>query len=432
MAKIDIPSLVPKKRGTRTYYYWQPSGTLRKAGWKSIPLGTDLRAAMKAAEAENDKVVQWRNGGAAPRAVRKFIKGGTMDQLIARYSAEILPTLAANTQREYRSKLRIISRWAGPEQVTHINRKRIAKLRDVLLKPDAAGTVAANRAAGTMRVLVTLMKFAINADFLPEGTINPASGHNVPTPAPRDQVWSPDAVDLFVAAAKAAGQPGLALAILLARESAQREADLLTLSIRQWLVIPRHKLNPEDWERLAEPNPDGAADVRGIRVRQGKTKRWIEVPIVGETRRLIEQAVADARAASSTVLLLERRQEFDGVQRSGDTWLEPFTETRFQRAIAALRIDAATAARAIGDEDLATEIEDLQFRDLRRTAVVWLGELGLEDHLIAALTGHKLDYTRKILETYMPRTTKMAGKAVALRRERGTETPAAIERSLKA
>jgi hypothetical protein len=46
--------------------------------------------------------------------------------------------------------------------------------------------------------------------------------------------------------------------------------------------------------------------------------------------------------------------------------------------------------------------------------VVFLGELGIADQLIAAITGHTLDETKKILETYMPRTTGMAARAIAL------------------
>jgi hypothetical protein len=51
--------------------------------------------------------------------------------------------------------------------------------------------------------------------------------------------------------------------------------------------------------------------------------------------------------------------------------------------------------------------------------VVYLGEFGIADHLIAAITGHTLDETKKILETYMPRTTGMAARAIALSQARG-------------
>ena len=57
-------------------------------------------------------------------------------------------------------------------------------------------------------------------------------------------------------------------------------------------------------------------------------------------------------------------------------------------------------------------LEDRQFLDLRRTAVVRLAEAGCTPPEIAAITGHKLDRTMHILETYFPRTTPMARAAI--------------------
>ena len=451
MAKIDIPGLVIKRRGTKTHHYWQPSATLKKAGWQSVPLGTDPRAAQRAAEQQNDKVEQWRAGGAAPRTVKKFIKGGTVEQLIARYIADKFPEHAESTRKEYRSKLNIIQRWAGPEQVSHIDRKRVKKLRDALLRPDKSGEVKLHRASGTMRVLKTLMEFAIDADFLPDDSRNPATNMDMPTPPARDQIWSQAALEAVTAIAIEEGQPGLALGIRLGREIGQREADILKLVISRWIEIPRHKLNPADWDALAEPGADGTLSVWGVRLRQGKTNRWVEIPMVGATRRMLETAITDARAMGTTIILHEMAipREFRDVSQyerhlarehqretgriATPEQIEqllqqglvprPWTETRFQRAIARVRDTAAERARAEGDEELAAEIETLQYRDLRRTAVVSLGELGIEDQLIAAITGHLLDHTRKILEVYMPRTTKMAGRAIALQQERSNVTP---------
>ena len=59
--------------------------------------------------------------------------------------------------------------------------------------------------------------------------------------------------------------------------------------------------------------------------------------------------------------------------------------------------------------------------DLRRTAVVWLAGEGTPEAQIAAVTGHQIESTRRILETYLPRTGPMASAAIenlARRRER--------------
>ena len=46
------------------------------------------------------------------------------------------------------------------------------------------------------------------------------------------------------------------------------------------------------------------------------------------------------------------------------------------------------------------------------TAIVLLGEAGCTEAQIAAVSGHSIEKTRQILETYLPRTTKMAEAAI--------------------
>jgi hypothetical protein len=50
----------------------------------------------------------------------------------------------------------------------------------------------------------------------------------------------------------------------------------------------------------------------------------------------------------------------------------------------------------------------LQRRDLRRTAVVFMALAGLTTPQIAAITGHNIDYTQRIIDTYLPRRTEVA------------------------
>lgn len=60
----------------------------------------------------------------------------------------------------------------------------------------------------------------------------------------------------------------------------------------------------------------------------------------------------------------------------------------------------------------AAGLGHLQQRDLRRTAVVRLAEAGCTVPEIAAITGHTIEETTKILETYLPRTLTMARAAI--------------------
>ena len=70
------------------------------------------------------------------------------------------------------------------------------------------------------------------------------------------------------------------------------------------------------------------------------------------------------------------------------------------------RAALAEATRISVEVAACPEVAALQFRDLRRTIVVWLGRAGMEDSAIAGITGHAIDYCKKILETYMPRDTQ--------------------------
>jgi hypothetical protein len=64
---------------------------------------------------------------------------------------------------------------------------------------------------------------------------------------------------------------------------------------------------------------------------------------------------------------------------------------------------------------------ELQYRDLRRTAVVRLAEAGCSGPEIAAITGHSLRTATQILETYLTRNTTMARNAIARSRSTGSE-----------
>ncbi len=57
-------------------------------------------------------------------------------------------------------------------------------------------------------------------------------------------------------------------------------------------------------------------------------------------------------------------------------------------------------------------LERLQARDLRRTAIVLMGEAGCTEAQIAAVSGHSIEGTRQILETYLVRTAKMGRAAI--------------------
>lgn len=425
MATITIPYLTtrPGRHGT-TRHYWQPSAALKKAGWQMVNLGTDQAAAIKAAQKLNDQVAAWKAGGEATRkgvkaaaaTVCKFQPRGTLGELITAYRRERLPLLGDSTQATYGYSLDILDQWAGDAPITTLSRKRVQVLKTELGKPaKKGGPDRLTRAATTMRVARTLFKWGQDNDMVGE---NPFAQAGVETPAPRHHVWSPEARAAFMAAA---GQTvtansvtyppddSLALGMVLGFAIGQREGDILRLQHSQFVDVPPHKIRDREvWDHISSLSPDGT--VKGIRIRQGKTQRWIEVPVVGEVRAAVEAAIARARAASCTTILID--------ERTNRPWEGQSGAARFQRRFAEIRDRAIATATKAGDQALADELGDLQFRDLRRTAVVFLGELDLADHEISAITGHKLASVKKILETYMPRTSGHAARAVSLSHQR--------------
>jgi hypothetical protein len=377
---------------------------LRDAGWKPVSLGRDEGDAIDAARKRNAEVERWKEGGhVAAASVAKRQQQGTLGALIARYRKEVLDgtddrgrrVIAKSTAKTYGTGLLRLEKWAGKHPLSFVTPARVVALRKAMMAPAEKGGIGHHAAHQTLKMGRTLFKFAIECDLIEKGK-NPFTEFGLAAPDPRDVIWSPPARELLVQTAYDQGRPSVALAILLGFAVGQREQDLLALTQRQYVAIPEHKMQPEDYRVLAAMAPDGIP--MGIRVRQQKTKAWVEVPIVGLVRWAAAILLDDARGAASQAALY-----------AGEAG-----QTRFQRDFAEIREWAVAAARFEDDDELAEEIETLHFRDLRRTCVVYLGELGLDAHLIAAITGHDIDETQRILRVYMPRTTGRAARAIAL------------------
>lgn len=422
MAKIRIPGLVPKtnKAGV-TSWYWQPSKTLRAAGFAPLALGKAAGkdppdAVVRAARERNAEVEAWKNGGVTRLELKKRHQAGTLGAWIARYRRDVLdgtkpdgsPRIARSTRKTYNTGLLRLEAWAGKHPLAYITRARVKVLRDRLLE-----TAGHHPTHDTLKMGRQLFAFILDHD---ESAIdkNPFENFGLAEPEPRDVIWSPPAREALIAQADAAGKPSIALAIMLGFAIGQREQDILALTAPKYVPIPEHKMQPEDFATLAGLAPDGVP--MGVRIHQLKTRAWIEVPVVGEVRRRIEANLARGRVHHQMMLILDdtRTDPVEGMPERVALYLGEAGQTRFQRDFAEIRAAAAEAATARQDHELAAELATLQFRDLRRTCVVYLGELGLDVHLIAAITGHDLDETMRILRVYMPRTTGRAARAIAL------------------
>ncbi len=221
-----------------------------------------------------------------------------------------------------------------------------------------------HKAAKMMTMLRQLLNFAVSRQVIAS---NPMDGLRFKTPPARQHVWKEAELTAFLETAADMDMRSVGLAVLLGANTAQRQADIFKLT----------------WSKV-----DGGR----LWVRQGKGQRTVDV----RQTKVVQAALA---ATSRTGLLVCPGPD-------GGMWKQkPFND----------------AFRAIREK---TEMrQDLQFRDLRRTCVVWLGEAGAEIPEICGVTGHSLESATRILEVYLPRSAKMAASGIAkLDAARSTKT----------
>ena len=171
----------------------------------------------------------------------------------------------------------------------------------------------------------------------------------------RDRIWTDEEIARWFNAV-GGDDPHMATAFLLLQYSAQRPSDVLKMT----------------W-----PQYSGSA----IRLRQQKTGTLLEVPVHPVLREHLDGL---GRPSTSLVIVTYR----------GRPVKYPRFNERFRRIAERAGIDA-------------------QARDLRRTAMVRVAEAGATVPQIASVSGHSIEATQRILETYLPRNRDLAEIAIA-------------------
>jgi integrase len=151
-------------------------------------------------------------------------------------------------------------------------------------------------------------------------------------------------------------------------------------------------------------------DGQQVTLRQSKTGVLIAVPVMADLKIILDEALQKRRKQVAEELektaskdpSIDRVDTRIAVKASAmliaETTSKPYKVDHF-------RHEFRRIANAAG-------LKDLQFLDLRRSAVVRLAEAGCTVPQIAAITGHQLDRTLRILETYLPRNSEMARAAI--------------------
>jgi integrase len=255
------------------------------------------------------------------------------------------------TRRVYEHVLGQIEKNEGAVPVASIETRQLKQIYRELLTRGVAV------AALHMRIWRVLLKFAVGESWI---KVNPSADFTIEAAPARELVWTWPQIKAFCDAADAEGLASLALAVMLAYDLGQRQGDVLALT----------------W---ASQKPDGWL------VRQQKTSQPVKVPLRWpETRRRLAKVVRGDRVQ---VVICE-------------TTGRPWRLDHFRHEFARVR-------------DLAGLPNELQFRDLRRTAATEIGDGGASSQQIRSVTGHRSD---AMLKVYVQPTGTQAAAAQKLRK----------------
>jgi integrase len=350
MGKFKVRYLVEKpQKGGHALFYWQPARALRQLGFNTRRLAERTNR-LEDAIAEAERLNRELDRWRDGLG-EPTIEPGSLPWLVKLYrSTELYTDLAAKTQRSYDQGFALLETWSKERDNPPVIGLQTRHVRELL------GTIerpAMRHLA--YRTLRLLLSFAVAEGHIER---NPARGLRIKGLRAREVYWTTEQVEAFVKAAHESGRPSLALAAHLAVNLGQREGDVLRLAWSQY-------------------------EAGSFTLRQRKTGRLVSIPATAELRDVLTGA-----ARKSPIIVI------------AETTGQPYREDHFRHEFARIR-------------ELTGLPNSLRFMDLRRTAVVRLGEAGCSVPEIAAVTGHTIDRTARILEVYLPRTAPMARAAVA-------------------
>lgn len=385
----QIPYLSPSRPTPGATYHWKPSPRLRRDGFQNLKLGTDWNGAVTGALAQNEAVARWYSDNADKAVPSKPPRILRWRDLVAAYKADpAFLDLKPKSQAEYSSRLRTLDHWAldGALRLADLDRPMVVGLRNTLVKDPRK-----HRTAALLRILRVVVNFGVGQGWLARGL---ADDLDIPEVKPRGVVLAPGAVEALALRAESDNELALAWAIRLGFWTFQREGDLLALTRFHW----REVTDCSAFARKMLAGPDGK--VMGFRLQQGKTGKWVHVPLPPYPLR----AAVDAA--------FERMERADGFLLSNNPAGAQWPSWAFQRAF----------RRVAEAEGLA----HVQFRDLRRSGMVYGGELAVPLPMLTARSGHTvLGAKATILDTYMPGNARVTAEGMAIQWQRHLEREAA-------
>jgi len=280
---------------------------------------------------------------------------GTLKELIQRYMESAKYRDAApRTRKDYQRQIIKIENAFGGMPIEVLNDQRVRA--DFLDWRDNLARTSKKQADYAIAILGLILAWSMDRGLISHNyAARPGKLYRSERAA---VIWSDQDVEAFLAKADLE----LQLALIMARDTGQRQGDLL---------------------RLTWANYDGSY----IRLTQSKTGVRVEVPVMQELRALLDRVKGERadRAVDATTILARP----DG---------QPWRTDHFRHAWREIT--------------LAADLDGKRFQDLRGTTVTALADAGCTTFEIAAITGHSLKSVESILEHYVARSRTRADNAI--------------------
>lgn len=354
----DAPDRPPHVKCVRGNWYWDPPDRLRKShGLTTKALGKNTVTAWAFARQLNRDHLQLGPGAPAPGSVAWLYE--------AFLASERFQQLADKTRRDY---VHVMRRVLG---TLLLGGKPVGEYQARAIRPRHADGIYAlleaqrghHTAHYVCRVARRIWHWGARRDLV-DGAANPWQGMELRSLPERTQMWTPVQVQALCAKAIERGATSIALATLLSYWLSHREGDVLRLT----------------W-----------AELDAMRVRTRKTR--VELPVDLAAYPELQAAVETERARQKAAAVASTHVVVCEATRA------PWKEFSFQHAF-------RDVARAAGIPD------DLQFRDLRATAVTELYDSGVGDIPASTHSGHE---TARMRRRYARRTVEQFQNAAAAR-----------------
>ncbi|MEM9763182.1 MAG: hypothetical protein AAF968_11825 [Pseudomonadota bacterium] len=349
--------------------WWEPKPDIRRLGFETVELDAERPTwSIREAQRLNAEVEATRKGEDAPKP--ETFGGRTVRALIGAYkqSPKWVGRLRDETRKDYQNAfLRIEDKW-GATMVKRMTRGVVSDWYEALYRETSPAVAVA-----TWRKLSLLMTYAVRKEWIDN---NPCIGVEVQALLPRQRIASWEEFDALIKVARDLGLHSMELAIVLAMFQGQRATDIREamtehLSDDMWLLVRSKRGNHGGLVLHSEVIPRLQATIE----RQGETG-----PLV--------------------------RHERTGKPYSKDLLVKTFARIR------------AAASKSL------PSVQDLQFRDLRRTFAHNARMGGASERDVGDALGNSAHRDPKISGTYMPQTFDTASRAVAsvARPKRGRAT----------